>query len=908
MKGICFKRGAGSKRSADLQNENAELLDKFEETGISAGLYQTMKEDLLTANEVMEQLSGLLSGSDYIGAMNLAPDFHSKINLVNKDIRKLIDEGIVIAGRSLEDSQSAYQFAFITMLGILILCMISAVAAGCIISGRIGGPIAELAEAAEKLAAGNVNITVGTDSNDEVGQLVKSFGRMTDNIKAHAGAAQNIAEGNLNMEIVPLSEEDVLGKSMKSVVSTLNSLVEEVRQLTLTALNGDLASRGNEDHFYGGYRDIVGGFNQTLEALIVPLNTSAGCLQKISRGDIPDLIAEDYPGDFNYIKGSLNTCIRAVKAMIDDVGILSAAAVEGKLHIRADLEKHDGDFRRIVAGFNQTLDSVVDPLHTAAEYIGRIGKGEIPPPLTGIYYGEFNEIKDSINSCIEGFGALADGNRVLAAMRVNDFTGRTEKAGYGIFLEISESINEVSGHINEIIGYVNHVAAGNLEDLETLKVIGGKSENDILIPSVAMMIENLKNVVDQTYELSAHAIEGRLDKRGDAGSFEGEYKKIIEGINRTLDAVIEPIDEAFLVLKQLSEGNLNRFMSGDYRGDHAEIKNAVNISISSLLNYIGEIAGTLSEVSRGNLDLEIAGEYKGNFIEIKESLNHIIFTLNQIISEIGEAAEHVASGAGQMLGSSQSLAQGSMEQTCTVEELSASIAETAEYFKQNTGIAAEASGLAVFARDNARRGNVQMEHMLGSMEKIKDSSINISKIIRVIDDIAFQTNILALNAAVEAARAGQHGKGFAVVADEVRRLAAKSSEAAKRTAEIIEESIAAVKTGSDIANDTASVFQEILKTVGKVTDLVVDISNSSDKQASGLAIINREIEQVSRIIQENSALAEQSAEMSETLHRQAGRLTAMVANFTYRDGIEQPEKQDLIRLPGGDESYEVLCS
>ncbi|HVI39457.1 MAG TPA: MCP four helix bundle domain-containing protein, partial [Anaerovoracaceae bacterium] len=664
---------------SDLQKENVGLLTQFEKTGVSAELYKNLEKDLTSADDAMNQVGALLQNSDYNGAMNIAPAFHSKINTVDKDIQKLIDEGIELANQSLQDSQRTFLFAFLTMIGISILCLILAVLAGSLLARKIGIPIIDLAEAAEKLALGNVNVSVETDLNDEIGHLVKAFGKMTDNIKVHADAAQNIAYGNLNLEIVPQSEEDVLGNSMQSVVSTLRSLVDESKDMTVAALNGDLANRGNEDLFSGGYREIIRGFNQTLEAVIVPLNTSADCLQRISRGDIPDAIIEDYPGDFNKIKDSLNTCINAVTAMIEDVDMLSKATIKGELHRRAGIEKHEGDFKKIVAGFNQTLDAVVNPLYVAAAYVKKIGKGEIPPQLTQTYYGEFNEIKESINACIDGLGSLADGNQVLGEMRMNDFTGQVSQTGQGIFHEISESINEVSDHINEIIGYVNHVAVGDLQDLEYLKAIGKKSENDILIPSITMMIENLKNIAAETYELSEFAVEGQLDKRGTAENFRGEYRKIIEGINRTLDAVIEPIEEASVVLREMSSGNLNVLMTGDYKGDHAEIKNAVNVSIRSLLNYINEITYVLSEISQGNLDIAITEDYKGNFIEIKDSLNHIIETLTQVMSDLSDAADHVSSGSSQMLDAGHALAQGSMEQACSIEELSASIAETAEH-------------------------------------------------------------------------------------------------------------------------------------------------------------------------------------------------------------------------------------
>ncbi|HYE69624.1 MAG TPA: methyl-accepting chemotaxis protein [Anaerovoracaceae bacterium] len=892
----------------DLQKDNQELFNQFEEIGLSVELSNTLKKDMIAANDEMDQLAALLKASNYTGAMNLAPTYHSKINIVDKDIQKLIDEGIEIANNDLRDSQRTFLFAILSMIGISALCMFSAVAAGSFLSRKIGAPIIDLAEAADQLALGNVNVLVKTDLRDEIGHLVKAFGTMTDNIKEHANAAQNIAEGNLNFEIITQSDEDVLGNSMKSVVSTLKSLVDESREMTAAALNGDLGYRGNEELFCGGYRDIVQGFNQTLEALIVPLYTSADCLERISKGDIPDILTEDYPGDFNNIKESLNTCIHAVTAMIEDVNMLSKATIEGELHTRAEIGKHEGDFKKIVAGFNQTLDAVVNPLYVAAAYIKKIGKGEIPPRLTQTYYGEFNEIKSSINACIDGLGSLKEGNQMLGRMRMNDFTGQITQTGQGIFQEISESISEVSNHVNEIIGYVNHVAMGDLDDLESLKSIGSKSENDILIPSITMMIENLQNIAAATNELSKSAIEGQLDKRGVPEDFQGEYRKIIEGINRTLDAVIEPIEEASFVLREMSLGNLNVLMEGNYQGDHAEIKNAVNGSIKSLLNYISEIASVLSEISLGNLDVAITEDYKGNFIEIKDSLNHIILSLTSVMGDISEASDHVASGSSQMLDGSHALSQGSMEQACSIEELSASIAETAEHLKSSSIKAADACGIATSAQDYARKGNDQVESMLDSMEKINDSSLSISKIIKVIDDIAFQTNILALNAAVEAARAGQHGKGFAVVADEVRNLAAKSAEAAKRTSVIIDESIHAVQMGAEIALDTAKVFHEILEAVETVTDLVVNINESAGEQASSIVIINQGIEQVSQVIQKNTAMAEQSAAMSEKLYGQAELLMSMVANYKYRERLDLLEMPAQIKLLESVDSYDMLCS
>ena len=232
--------------------------------------------------------------------------------------------------------------------------------------------------------------------------------------------------------------------------------------------------------------------------------------------------------------------------------------------------------------------------------------------------------------------------------------------------------------------------------------------------------------------------------------------------------------------------------------------------------------------------------------------------------------------------SSQSLAQGATEQASSIQELTASIIEISEQTKSNAVNANAARERTNLVRENAENGNHKMADMQQSMKKINESSTNISKIIKVIDDIAFQTNILALNAAVEAARAGQHGKGFAVVAEEVRTLAARSADAAKETTFLIEDSIDNVKAGTQIADETAIALTEIVDEINKVTDLMENIAEASSEQATGIAQINLGIDMVGQVVQQNSATAEETAAASEELSGQAQVLQEMIGQFELR--------------------------
>jgi len=310
-------------------------------------------------------------------------------------------------------------------------------------------------------------------------------------------------------------------------------------------------------------------------------------------------------------------------------------------------------------------------------------------------------------------------------------------------------------------------------------------------------------------------------------------------------------------------------------------------------------ANVMDVVSRGDLTVEVTPRSDKDVLGI--AMQRLVTDDNQTLGNIKESSMQVTTGAEQVSNASQSLAQGSTEQASALEQVTASITDIAERTKINASQANEANNLVQNVKDRAADGNAQMKSMIGAMNDINKSSETISKIIKTIDDIAFQTNILALNAAVEAARAGVHGKGFAVVAEEVRNLAAKSASAASETAEMIEDSIHKVEHGTKLAEETEKSLDEIVQAINKIVELIGNIAVASNDQATAVSQIDQAISQVSTVVHTNSATSEQCAAASEELFNQAANLRQLLGHYKLLTGAGLQEPT--LNISGSNNNY-----
>lgn len=777
-------------------------------------------------------------------------------------------------------------------------------------------------------------------------------------------SANHIAEGNIGRDI-GIRQRDELGRlanAFREMKDKISDVLKEADGLTRNIQEGKLDIRGNAEKFTGCWRDLVLGMNQLTDAFIKPVQTTAAYIDQISEGNIPKQITEDYKGDFNTVKNSLNQFIRVFADLVSEVDLLTRAAAEGRLEVRGETGKFKGDYANIVSGINNTIETLVGHINhipapvlimdkefsirymnkTGAEMAGMTQDHVIGRKCYNIF--KTSDCQTSACACAR---ALNSGGTETGATDAHpggkdlfiEYTGVPIKNTSGRItgaLEIitdQTDIRNASEDAAAKVEYLNNIptpvmvvdkdftvrfmnpagasAVGrnpadckgqkcfnlfktghcntsecrvakamhqdNIFTSDTVaKLPGGeipirytgaplRDSNGNISGALEYVLDISKEMEITTgiLELAEAATEGRLDRRADANRFEGNYRRIVQAVNETLDAVITPLNVAARYVHQISRGETPEKITEEYRGDFSEIKNNLNLLIDAT-NGITRLA---EEMADGNLIADVRERSADD--KLMRALNAMIRRLNEVVNSVKSVSESVADGSRELSAASEEMSQGSAEQASSAEEVSASMEQMASNIRQSADHASETEKIAIKSAEDAREGGKAVIETVDAMKEIAEK-------ISVIEDIARQTDLLALNAAIEAARAGDYGKGFAVVAAEVRKLAERSKKAA---AEISKLSVSSV----DIAEGAGDMLTGIVPYIQRTAELVQEISAACSEQNAGAGQINKAVQQLDQVIQQNSSVAEEISSTSEELAAQAELLRDTVRFFTVAE-------------------------
>ena len=600
------------------------------------------------------------------------------------------------------------------------------------------------------------------------------------------------------------------------------------------------------------------------------LNNPSGKVFTDYTGDKKYFMLQETPGGLWYL--GIAMPVAMVNARMTNLALLSAGIAIALLAICA------------VVIYRVNRRFITKPIGEIERAANNLAGGSMQISFAGIDDNEIGRLKKAFLRFVEG---IRQQSEVLSRLSHNDFSVEAVVRSNDDI--IAKSINHLimtqKIYISDIADILRRFSEGDLNARSELNYEG---DFIALKESINNAMAKTKSVIQETTSVLAHISNGDLSRKI-SGDFEGGFDEIKQSINHMAETQRNYITDIARAMAGLRDGMLNVRLSADYNGDYIPIKQSIEATVAMLSSYISEISGVLSDIAGKNLDTKVSIGFKGDFKAIEASITQIIGSLAETLDQINASAEFVADGSENVSTSAILLAQGAVKQQESIQNLADITGQIALSAETNAEHADKAIALSEESTAGIKEGTQRMHNLIEAIEKINQTSAQISEIIKTIRDVAFQTNLLALNAAIESARAGEAGKGFSVVADEVRNLSLKTSEATKDIGVLIENSKNAVENGNKIAREAAQSFEDIAARTEKTSNIINEMAAAISEQSGSTKQIDEGLDSIMGVITANSASSEESASASEELSSQAQMLKKLVGEFRL-NGNKTDEK------------------